>query len=207
MISLKLFLLIVGVVLILLLIFRKSKGLRGTWDSKNDIQEYAMLMSDDNTPPVKPLKRNKRSYDLEQLAIDGTVSNVSNVSKDSGDSIGEKISRYHLEKTLNRKFPKTRPDFLKNPITNTNLELDCYCQELNLALEYNGKQHYEFVPKFHKTKNDFYNQKYRDEIKKRLCYENGIDLIEVPYKISHEEIPLYIDASLEKLGRIKFTMR
>lgn len=203
MIPLKLFLLIVGVVLILVLILRKSKGLRGTWDSKNDIQEYAILM--DNIPvdaTAKPLKKSKRSYDLEQLASADTT-----VSKDSGDSIGEKISRYHLEKTLNRKFPKTRPDFLKNPITNTNLELDCYCDELKLALEYNGKQHYEFVPKFHKTKNDFYNQKYRDEIKKRLCYENGIDLIEVPYKISHEGIPSYIDASLEKLGRIKFTMR
>lgn len=201
MIPLKLFLLIVGIVLILLLILRKSKGLRGTWDNKNDIQEYAILMSDDTTPE-KPLKKSKRNYDLEQLAnVDNTV------SKDSGDSIGEKISRYHLEKTLNKKFPKTRPDFLKNPITNTNLELDCFCEDLKLALEYNGKQHYEFVPKFHKTKNDFYNQKYRDEIKKRLCYENGIDLIEVPYKISHDEIPLYIDASLEKLGRIKFTMR
>jgi predicted metalloprotease len=48
------------------------------------------------------------------------------------------------------KFTKTRPDFLKNPETNCNLELDGYNAEGKLAIEYQGKQHYEHVLHFHK---------------------------------------------------------
>lgn len=121
------------------------------------------------------------------------------------ESIGEKICRTHMEQRFGKPFIKSRPDFLKNPITNNNLELDCFSDELKLAVEYNGKQHYEFVPRFHKNKEEFYGQKYRDDIKRRLCLENGIDLIEVPFSISHESIPMYLDTLLEKLGKIKMT--
>src|SRR5690606_32389304 len=40
------------------------------------------------------------------------------------------------------KFPNVRPDFMENNRTKRCLELDCYNEKLNLALEYNGKQHY-----------------------------------------------------------------
>lgn len=197
MIPVKVALVIIFIVLVFLLILRKTKGLKGTWDKKEDIQEYAFLMGD-----VKEHKNNKKNITVKQQIT--SSKNTSGGMKTEGESIGEKICRSHLNSRFNVDFIKKRPEFLKNPITNTNLELDCFCEDLKLALEYNGKQHYEFVPKFHKTKNDFYNQKYRDEIKKRLCSENGIDLIEVPYTVSHSDIPYYIDAALEKLGRLRF---
>lgn len=181
MIPFKLSMIIIVIILIFLLILRKRKGLRGTWDKRQDIEEFALIMKPQSLPNEKP----------------------TTTTTDNGfESIGEKICRNHLEKRFNMKFPKERPDFLKNPITKNNLELDCFSKELKLALEYNGKQHYEFVPKFHNTKNDFYNQKYRDEIKKRLCLENGIDLIEVPYTVVHSDIPDYIDSALKKLNKI-----
>ena len=67
---------------------------------------------------------------------------------------------------------------------------------LKLACEYNGIQHYEYSPYFHKTKEQFYAQKYRDILKKDLCEKNGIRLISVPYKIKHLKIKEYILSQL-----------
>lgn len=189
--------LIIFIGLILLILFiRKVKGLNGTWDSKKEIAEYAILMGEtttatnlENPTKIKVYNQQKKNYFKPQIS-------------NKQESIGERICRDYLEKKFNTKFKNERPDFLRNPITNNNLELDCYSKKLRLALEYNGKQHYEYVEKFHKTKTDFYNQKYRDDIKKRLCYENGIDLIEVPYNIPHHQIPEYINEALKLLDRI-----
>lgn len=216
-ISYKLALGIAIIIAIIILFFRKSKGLGGKWDSRQDIEEFAIIFNPNDDK--KENKTNLPNYEkkIKKQTPNHEIQNMGKKNKDNiniisenkfpqkkcNDSIGEQICRSHLEKRLGTKFTKQRPDFLKNPITNTNLELDCFSEQLKLALEYNGKQHYEFVSKFHKSSTDFHNQKYRDSIKKQLCYKNGIDLIEVPYTISHYEIPLYIDRALEKLGRIK----
>lgn len=209
MIPFKLAIILIAVILLVLLISRKFRGQKGTWDKKSDIQEFALIMSDvhDNKPKQQILLNQETEFIPEKLKV-VKLKNIQNNNNSKHfnsktDSIGEQICRFHLSQRFNKPFLKERPDFLKNPVTNSNLELDCFCKELGLALEYNGRQHYEFTPKFHKSKNDFYNQKYRDKIKKQLCYENKIDLIEVPYSVSHDEIPIYIDQALEKLGRIK----
>jgi hypothetical protein len=107
--------------------------------------------------------------------------------KQSFCSVGEQKCREFLEKKFKRPFPKTRPHFLRNGVTGTNLELDCFNPELKLAVEYNGQQHYRFTPYFHKSKEAFHNQMYRDETKRRLCKEQGIVLIEVPYTVLNVE--------------------
>ena len=110
------------------------------------------------------------------------------------DSAGEIECRKALEKIFNKPFPKIRPSFLNNPVTggSNNLELDCFNEELKLAVEYNGRQHYEFIPFFHKNRESFLNQKYRDELKRRMCKDNGIRLIEIPYNVKINEIENYI---------------
>ncbi|QIH04927.1 Uyr/REP helicase [Dasineura jujubifolia toursvirus 2a] len=145
----------------------------------------------------------RKSHNITKRSIDKRLPFTNNkpYRENNNESVGERICRDHIEKRFGKRFNKSRPDFLKNPITNTNLEIDCFSEELKLGIEYNGKQHYEFVPRFHKNKNDLYNQKYRDDIKRRLCYENGVDLIEVPYTVSPESIPLYIDSELQRIGR------
>lgn len=102
---------------------------------------------------------------------------------DSSASKGERRVQSFLQRTFQRPFEKQRPKFLSNPVTggNYNLELDCYNEELRLAVEFNGRQHYEYVPFFHRNKEAFLNQKYRDEMKRQRCYDRGIVLIEVPY--------------------------
>jgi len=54
----------------------------------------------------------------------------------------EKECRVIFEKITGCKFPSKRPNFLKNPKTGFNLELDGYCEELKLAFEYDGEQHF-----------------------------------------------------------------
>lgn len=68
-------------------------------------------------------------------------------------------------------------------------ELDGFCEELNLAFEYNGKQHYIFVPEFfHKYGfHIFLEQQLRDEIKKRICKQMNINLIIIPFWIKDKE--------------------
>jgi len=118
------------------------------------------------------------------------------------ESKGEKECRRALQDLFKRPFNKARPDFLRNPVTggNFNLELDCFCAELGLAVEYSGIQHYKFTKYFHKNKEAFLNQKYRDDMKKRICKEYGVNLIEVPYTVKVEEIRDYLIRNLKSLG-------
>lgn len=116
------------------------------------------------------------------------------------ESKGQKIVREYLEKRFNKKFIECRPSFLKNPKTKRNLEFDCYNDELKLAVEYNGKQHYEFCSRFHKSASDFQNQVLRDNIKVNLSEKNSINLIIVPYIIKHDNIPDYLEEKIKLYG-------
>lgn len=197
----KFVLIVCVIILIILLISRKTKGLQGSWDSKKDIEEFAIIMGG-NDVYEKNINNEQNTKTMKAIQSKYIPTTFVKKTNDS-ESLGEKICRDHLSTRFNTSFVNKRPNFLKNNVTNRNLELDCFSEKLKLALEYNGKQHYEFIPKFHNSKADFFNQKYRDDIKRRLCMENGIDLIEVPYTVNHQDIPLYIDNALEKLGRIK----
>ena len=75
-----------------------------------------------------------------------------------------------------------------------------YNAELNLSCEYNGAQHYNEIPYFHKNKETFYNQLYRDELKRRMCKDKGVVLIEVSHKVKLHEIENYLRSQLVKLG-------
>jgi hypothetical protein len=121
------------------------------------------------------------------------------------ESKGERECRRVLQKFFNKEFKNCRPDFLLNPVTGGryNLELDCYDDSLKLAVEYNGIQHYKFVPYFHKNKEAFYNQKYRDDMKRRLCKDNKVNLIEVPNTVDISDIEEFLRQKLKMLGYLK----
>ena len=74
-------------------------------------------------------------------------------------------------------------NFLKYRIKYQNcvLEFDGYDKNLNIAFEYQGYQHYIYPNIFHKTKEAFISQQYRDKLKKEYCKNNNIYLIEIPY--------------------------
>ena len=95
-------------------------------------------------------------------------------------SNGENIMRDLLENTIfpDKKFPTIRPEFLRNPETGWPLELDCYIEEMKLAFEFQGVQHYESIRRFGGEKR-FEQQHKKDQLKRELCLKEGIDLIEI----------------------------
>lgn len=115
-------------------------------------------------------------------------------------SKGEIICKNVMEKIFKKPFEKVRPDFLHNKVTGKCLELDIFNEELKVAVEYSGQQHYKYTPYFHKNYEAFMNQRYRDEMKKVKCEEAGIKLIEVPYTVSHDKIEGFILQRLSELN-------
>jgi hypothetical protein len=73
------------------------------------------------------------------------------------------------------------------------MELDVYNEELKIAIEYNGRQHYIYPNGFHKTLEEHEDQKERDRSKLDQCDKKGVYLITVPYTIPLCKIQCYID--------------
>lgn len=118
--------------------------------------------------------------------------------QNSCESKGESVVRQYLNNRFNVVFDKIRN--LYNPITGQFLEIDCYNDALKLGVEYQGKQHYVYTPFFHKNKEAFRNQQYRDELKRIYCRDAGIHLIEVPYTVKTSDIPYYLESKLTHYG-------
>lgn len=74
-------------------------------------------------------------------------------------------------------------------------EYDIYIKNSKLLIEYNGRQHYEFTPFFHKNERNFTRQQKRDSDKILLAEENGFNLVIFKY-----DEPIFKDYVLNKLG-------
>jgi hypothetical protein len=109
-------------------------------------------------------------------------------------SKGERLCKQAIEEITGKNFYCVRPDFLKNPETGRNLELDLYNDELRIGVEYQGVAHYLYPNPFHKTREEFINAIRRDQFKVNTCDANGVYLISVPYNVplNLEEIKKYI---------------
>ena len=87
----------------------------------------------------------------------------------------ESKCRYIFENSVGQKFPSTRKAL------GNGLELDGYNEGLKLAFEYQGKQHYEFIPHINRSFEKFVALKKRDQKKAKECEARGIGLVIVPY--------------------------
>ena len=112
--------------------------------------------------------------------------------------------RIILEKLFKSPFITIRPDFLKYDKTGKNLELDMFNQDLMIALEYDGIHHRKYTEFFHKSEQDFIEQKERDNFKEEKCKELGITLIRVPDTVKYEDLEIYIKNELDKRGIFYF---
>ena len=99
-----------------------------------------------------------------------------NCNKSNGERI---ISLYLMEHDIYYETEKVFDDCrYKRP-----LRFDFYIPDFNIAIEYDGKQHFEPV-RFKKCQNpeeNFRSTKIRDEIKNQYCKENNIALIRISY--------------------------
>lgn len=94
-------------------------------------------------------------------------------------SISEEICREYFEQLFRKKFPKTRPQWLMGSKGRC-LELDGYCEELNLAFEHQGEQHYNSSNFFHKTLKEFEILQKNDQLKLEKCNQRGVFLTQIP---------------------------
>ena len=167
--------------LILYAIYIKFSGNKGTWSKS--VPSYVQEEEEEDDEDSQKKKKRRRG------------------GGGGGESKGEVECRRVMQNLFNKPFYKIRPKFLNNPVTfgSNNLELDCYNEELRIAVEYDGAQHYKYIPYFHKSYEGFMNQRYRDYMKEQMCKENGIRLIRVPYTVKIEDIETHIVDKLEDI--------
>ena len=60
------------------------------------------------------------------------------------------------------------------------MELDGYNEDLKIAFEYNGEQHYKKIKKYNQTDLDLKQRKLDDRMKSEICLVKGIKLVVIP---------------------------
>jgi len=113
-----------------------------------------------------------------------------------------------VENIFGVEFKSSRPMWLKNPLTNKNLELDMYNSTIRtrigygLAFEYDGKQHSVYTPIFHKSQADFLYQVKKDRFKDEMCKKMNVLLIRIPHYIHISDLESYITTRLKVEGLV-----
>jgi len=119
----------------------------------------------------------------------------------------EEKCRKIFQDIFQKPFNSVRPDFLKNPVTKKNLELDGFCPNVytslgkGLAFEYDGIQHSKYSPHFHRNgAQEFIYQTKKDSFKDQRCKERGILLIRIPHYVIENDLETYIKQKLRNKG-------
>lgn len=133
---------------------------------------------------------------VEDIDIDEkTAIEIDEVSKTYKQSAGERACLIAMEKIFNTRAQVQVRNIpaLKNPKTGRYLELDIYIPEHKVACEFHGRQHYEYVPRFHRNgASDLEYQRWKDTFKVDQCDKVGIFLITVPYNVPLDKVEDFI---------------
>ncbi len=152
--------------------------------------------------------RGVQGYNSQTGDVDDTYYEKSRKQKKKkkiGGSKHEDECRRIFQKLFGKKFKSVRPDFLQNPATGKNLELDGYCPDITtplgegLAFEYDGIQHAQHTPAFHKKgTEEFSYQIKKDQWKDAVCKSKGIMLIRIPHFVAFHDLERYIKVELDR---------
>jgi len=100
----------------------------------------------------------------------------------------------------NHRFVKVRPTWLTNLKTKRRLEIDLYCASLALGIERGGVQHYVYPNGVHASREAFEALRERDLIKRTLCKERGVLLIDVPFTVPAKGAEAFLRDELRRLN-------
>jgi len=114
--------------------------------------------------------------------------------------LGERVCRSLFEQVFNHPFPKAFPDWLVNDRGNQ-MELDGYCERLNLAFEHQGIQHYKETGFFHEDTNQFIQRQLDDKDKIMLCAQHDVQLIQIPELFSLLKLEDFWEYLVKELSR------
>ena len=108
---------------------------------------------------------------------------------------------YHLVRKIYKKYNviyQYRPKFLYNSYSKGQQSIDIFIEDLNIGIEYQGKQHYEAVSMFGGAKG-LADTKARDKNKLDRCTTNGIKIVYVKYdeKFDAKSIKEKIDEAIK----------
>ena len=120
------------------------------------------------------------------------------------DGLAERICRTTFEQLFGKPFPAAWPTWLINS-DGYRMELDGFNQELRLAFEHQGSQHYRYVKHYHRNNDSFELQQRRDIEKRELCIKQNITLIEIPEVLNRLaicEVKPFIISELKKLNNM-----
>lgn len=76
------------------------------------------------------------------------------------------------------KYIKEKP---QSDYRNGLLRFDFFLPELNIGIEFSGRQHYEYVPFFFKTQKEFKTAQTNDSFKIKYCLIHKIQLYIIPF--------------------------
>lgn len=146
---------------------------------------------------IEDIDRNDELMDISSILLDKKVKLTYTFPF---AELNEENCRNCFEEIFNEKFPKkSNVTWLVNSSGNL-MELDGYCKKLKIAFEYHGIQHYKYVKHFH-NESSFEKRMKDDELKRKLCKQRGITLIEIPYTVKKRELRDYIIQECIKYGK------
>lgn len=139
------------------------------------------------------VKENLTWQCAEKHVWEATFSSVNTCGSWCGSCSGlscERLTRRMIEFIYGVPFAKAHPPWLKSPMSDRSLELDCYNADIKVALEFQGIQHYTETSFFrHDSLADL---QIRDASKALQCAEKGVHLIIVPYTVKHKDLYKFI---------------
>lgn len=125
-------------------------------------------------------------------------------SCNASESMGERVSRFIFETIFSKNFVKTpQPMWLKKEYNETKtFILDGYCEELKLAFEHHGRQHFKFNKKFHRSDiRNFHKQVEDDSYKEVLAGVFGVRIIVIEELGHYHSYDQAFEIILEKLKK------
>lgn len=191
--------------------FARPQGIKkGTWcrkcygTAKSTLDEIKDLAEDRGGKCLSDNYENDMSKMLwncsENHTWEATTNNIKRGKwcPTCSKGIGERTCRLSFEKIFSKEFNSIRPNWLKNTLGNK-MELDGFNEELKIAFEHQGRQHYSEINinKRFLKKSTLEN----DKQKAKLCRDLGITIIYIPEvftDIKLNDLVLYIVKQLDE---------